>query len=126
MFGTAGRRLSVVVAVAFIVTALFAAPSGAAGSQTVRCKGNGDFCGATVSIAGGASNRVVTIQLTDTDFKRIGVRVIPAASRGAFSITRASFRQGGSVYRFTLNAVSANPRTARIILLFAAANSVPS
>ncbi len=126
MFGTAGRRLSVVVLVALIVTALSAAPSGAAGSNTVRCIGNADFCGATVSIAGGASNRVVTVLLTDTNFKRIGVRVIPAASRGAFSITRASFRLGGSEYRFTLNAVRGNPRTARIILLFAASNSVPS
>lgn len=126
MSGTIGRRLSVVVLVAFIVTALFAAPSGAAPGKTVRCIGNGDFCGATVSIAGGASNRVVTILLTDTNFKRVGVRVIPAASKGAFSISRASFRLGGSEYRFTLNAVRANPRNARILLLFAASNSVPS
>jgi len=97
-----------------------AASAGAAGSQTVRCVGNADFCGATVSIAGGASNRVVTINLTDTDFARVAVRVIPSSSRGAFSISNASFRTGGSQYRFTLNAVRANPPRARIILLFAA------
>ena len=126
MFGTARRRLSVVVMATSMAAAVAAAPAGAAGTQSVRCVGNADFCGATVSIAGGASNRVVTILLTDTNFKRIGVRVIPGASRGAFSITKASFRLGGSEYRFTLNAVRANPRSARIILLFAASNSVPS
>ena len=126
MFGTARRRLSVVVMATSMAAAVAVAPAGAAGTQSVRCVGNADFCGATVSIAGGASNRVVTILLTDTNFKRIGVRVIPGASRGAFSITKASFRLGGSEYRFTLNAVRANPRSARIILLFAASNSVPS
>lgn len=103
--------------------ALAASPAGAAGSQTVTCVGTADFCGATVSIAGGASNRVVTINLTDTNLKRVGIRVIPSASRGAFSISKASFRLGGSQYRFTLNAVRANPRRARIILLFAAGSS---
>ncbi len=97
-----------------------AAPAGAAGAQTVRCKGTGDFCGATVSLAGGASNRRVTVNLTDTDFRLVGVRVIPATSRGAFSISHGSFRLGGSQYRFTLNAVRSNPRGARIVLLFAA------
>ena len=135
MPGTSRRRL----VAAFILSALVAAilivaPAGAAGAggaggaggpTTIRCIGNADFCGATVNIAGGASNRVITILLTDTDFSRVGVRVIPGASRGAFSITRASFRLGGSQYRFTLNAVKANPRSARIILLFAAASSVP-
>ncbi len=97
-----------------------AAPAGAAGQQTVRCKGTGDFCGATVSLAGGASNRRVTVNLTDTDFRLVGVRVIPASSKGAFSISHGSFRLGGSQYRFILNAVRSNPRGSRIILLFAA------
>ncbi|MGO9976983.1 MAG: hypothetical protein ACLP01_30120 [Solirubrobacteraceae bacterium] len=96
------------------------ATAGASGTQSVKCIGNGDFCGASISIAGGASNKVVSVFLTDTDFVRVGVRVIPAASRGAFSISHASFTTGGSVYRFTLNAVRGNPTGARIILLFAA------
>ncbi len=125
MFAIARRWLPAVV-LALVAAALVAAPAGAAGRRTVRCLGNADFCGATVSIAGGASNRVITIMLTDTNFRRIGVRVIPSVSRGAFSITRASFLLGGSEYRFTLNAVRANPRRARIILMFAAANSVPA
>ena len=53
-------------------------------------------------------------------WKNVGVRVIPDQSRGAFSITKASFKTGGSVYQFTLNAVKSNPKGARIILLFAA------
>lgn len=119
------HRLRAHHVVPVLVTSIFAAalaasPAGAANAQPVKCVGTADFCGATVSIAGGASNRVVTINLTDTNFRRVGVRVIPGTSRGAFSISKASYRLGGSQYRFTLNAVRANPRRARIILLFAA------
>jgi hypothetical protein len=103
-----------------LLAALVAAPSAGAAGQTVKCKGNGDFCGASVSIAGGASNRVVTINLTDTDLKRVATRVIPAASKGAFSISKAKYKSGGSQYQFTLNAVQSNPKGARIILLFSA------
>jgi hypothetical protein len=98
--------------------AIAAVPASAAG-KTVRCVGNGWFCGATVSLAGGASDRKVTINLTDTDFSRVAVRVTPGSSRGAFSISNAGFQLGGSQYRFTLNAVKSNPKNARIILLFA-------
>jgi hypothetical protein len=114
------RQVLPIFVASVFAAALAASPAGAASSQTVRCVGTADFCGATVSIAGGASNRVVTINLTDTNFKRVGIRVIPSSSRGAFSISKASFRLGGSQYRFTLNAVRANPPRARIILLFAA------
>jgi hypothetical protein len=103
-----------------LALAFMAAPAGADKPQSVKCVGTGDFCGATVSIAGGASNRVVTVRLTDTDFSRVAVRVIPGTSKGAFSISKASFRLGGSAYRFTLSAVRSNPRGARIVLLFAA------
>jgi hypothetical protein len=126
MLRTRRRTATAVILAALMAVALIVAPAGAAGGKTVRCIGNGDFCGATVSIAGGGGNKVITIELTDTDFKRIGVRVIPPASRGAFSITRVSFLLGGSLYRFTLNAAQGNPRSARIILLFAAADSVPA
>lgn len=114
------RWLSTVLAAGVIAGLGASSSAGAASSSAVKCVGTGDFCGATVSIAGGASNRVVTINLTDTNFKRIGVRVFPSASKGAFSITNASFMTGGSVYRFTLNAVKSNPKGARIVLLFAA------
>ena len=109
-----------VVSACLVLAAVLALPAGAAKTQTVSCKGTADFCGATVSIAGGASNKVVTVNLTDTNFRRIAVRVIPGQSKGAFNISKASFRLGGSQYRFTLNAVQSNPKGARIILLFAA------
>jgi hypothetical protein len=116
---TLRRALPLAVVGALAAAALSAGPAGAA-SQTVRCVGTADFCGATVSIAGGASNRVVTVNLTGTNLRRIAVRVFPSSSRGAFSISRASYRLGGSQYRFTLNAVRGNPRRSRIVLLFAA------
>ena len=115
-----GRHVVTAAILTTLVGAFAAAPAGAASTQSVKCVGTADFCGASVSIAGGASNKVVSIQLTDTDFSRVGLRVIPSASRGAFSISKAGFTLGGSVYRFTLSAVSSNPKGARIILLFAA------
>ncbi len=113
------RRIPTAVAGALAASAVLAAPALADKPQTVKCVGTGDFCGATVSLHGGASNRVVTVKLTDTDFKRVGTRVFPGASRGAFNISKGSFREGGSVFRFTLNAVQSNPKNARIVLLFA-------
>lgn len=112
--------LLLVLIAALLVAALASGTAGAAGNQTVKCVGSADFCGATVSIAGGASNKVITVNLTDTNFSRVGIWVIPNTSKGAFGISKASFRLGGSQYRFTLNAVKANPRRARIILLFSA------
>ena len=69
-------------------------------------------------IGGGAHNRLVTITLTDTNFDISGVWAIPAKSAGKFKITHAAFRQGGSEYRFTLNAEPKNPSRARILMLF--------
>ena len=114
-----GRHITA-LATALTVAVVVALPAAAAPNPIVRCVGTGDFCGATVTIAGGASNRHVTVHLTDTDLRLVAVRAIPASSRGAFSITHPSYRLGGSVARFTLNAVKANPPGARIILLFAA------
>ncbi len=108
------------VSACLVLTAVIALPAGAANKQTVSCKGTADFCGATVSIAGGASNKVITVRLTDTNLSRVATRVIPGSSKGAFNISKAHFALGGSEYIFTLNAVKANPKRARIILLFAA------
>jgi hypothetical protein len=112
----------VVAAVAISLASV--ATSSAAGTRAVRCVGTGDYCAATVSIAHGAVNRRVTVNLTDTDVKLAKVTVRPPASKGAFEISRASYRLGGSQYRFTLNAVRGNPRGARIVLIFAAGASV--
>jgi hypothetical protein len=117
---TAGGGVAAAVAMSLTLTAT----SAAAAKGSVRCVGTGDYCAATVSIAHGARNRVVTVNLTDTDLKRVKVVVRPPASRRAFNISKASYRAGGSQYRFTLNAVRANPPGARIILVFAAGGSV--
>jgi hypothetical protein len=117
------KQLLMWVPLGTLVAVLAAVGSaGAAGRQTVRCVGTADYCGATVSIAGGATNRVVTVALTDTTLKLVGVRAVPTSSVTRFKITKASFRLGGSQYRFTLNAQRGNPRRSRIVLLFAAGN----
>src|ERR1700744_4105091 len=112
------------VAAAVVMSSAFAATSAAAGTRAVRCVGTADYCSATVSIAHGARNRVVKVKLSDTNLKLVKVTVRPAASKDAFDISKASYRLGGSQYRFTLNAVRANPRGARIVLIFATGGSV--
>lgn len=122
---TIGRlsRYSLAAAVAMGLLTAVPASAAAPSRQTVKCVGTADFCGATVSIAGGASNKQVTVTLTDTDLKLVSVQAIPSSSKGAYSISKASYRTGGSQYRFTLSAVKANPKGARIVLLFAAGSS---
>jgi hypothetical protein len=110
------RAIAAGAAVALAVPV--AAPARSARARTVRCVGTGDFCAATVAIAGGAVNRVITIELADTDFHRIGIQVFPRASAHRFAINRASYRRGGAEYRFTLNAARSNPPRSRIVLLF--------
>jgi hypothetical protein len=105
--------------VAALVAALAAGPAGAARVQRVRCVGTADYCGATLSIGGGVTNRPVTVVLTDTDLSLVGVYAIPGKARRGFTISNASFRAGGSQYRFTLNALRSNPRGSRLVLLFA-------
>jgi hypothetical protein len=98
-------------------------PAGAAGSQSVRCKGTADYCGATVNIGGGVTKRVVTVRLTDTNLQLVGAYAVPGNKRRGFTISNASFRTGGSVYRFTLDALKSNPRGTRLVLLFAAGSA---
>jgi hypothetical protein len=76
------------------------------------------MCSASVSLAGGASNKLVRIELPGTSWRAPSVRVTPASSRGAYSITRARFASGGSEYRFTLSAVRSNPRGSRLTFTF--------
>src|SRR5882757_5139274 len=97
------RPLALVVLAALIGALTIAGPAGASRNQSVRCVGAADYCGATVSIAGGAKNRIVSVNLTSTNLRLIRVWGLPARS-SAFKISGAGFRLGGSVYRFTLNA----------------------
>ena len=106
---------------------LTALPAGAAGSQTVRCRGTADFCGATVSLPGRFSDRKMTIELTDTDFgpQPVAVRVIPNAARGSYVVSKPAFEEGGSLYVFTLSSSRPNPRNARLIFTFSAGARQP-
>jgi hypothetical protein len=120
---SARTRMGLAVGAVLTLTAVAAAiPAGAAGSRAVKCRGTADFCGATVSLAGGVSHRKVTIQLTDTDFgsKPVAVRAIDTTSSSSYAISKAGFTEGGSIYVFTLNAAKSNTHHARLVLLFAA------
>jgi hypothetical protein len=99
---------------------LLMAGSAAASARTVRCVGTADSCGATVSIAGGAKTRQVTVRLTHKNLQLVRVSAIPAKSRKAVSLSNASYRSGGSRYRVTVHSAKATPRGARIVLIFAA------
>jgi hypothetical protein len=92
--------------------------TGAGKTTTVRCRGTERACSATVSLAGGASNRLVRIELPGTSWRSPSVSVTPASSRGAYSISGARFALGGSEYRFTLSAVRGNPRGSHLTLRF--------
>jgi hypothetical protein len=102
------------------LAAAFAPSSAMAASRstTVRCRGTERMCSASVSLAGGASNKLVRIQLPGTSWRAPTMRVTPRSSRGAYSVTRAGFVSGGSEYRFTLSAVRGNPRGARLTFTF--------
>jgi hypothetical protein len=103
----------------FLAAAIAAGGANAAGkAQAVTCRGSEQTCQASVSLAGGASNKPVKVELPGTSWRRPSVRVTPASSRGAYSISRARFALGGSEYLFTLNAVKANPRGSRLTLTF--------
>jgi hypothetical protein len=110
-----------------VLGVLTALPAGATGNRTVKCHGTADFCGATVSLAGGFSNRKVTVELTDTDFgpRPVAVRVISSAGRESYLISSPKFEEGGSLYVFTLSSAKANPSNARLILLFSAGTKQP-
>jgi hypothetical protein len=111
--------LSMCLSGACVVFAL--APGSATGASkttTVKCRGSERVCSANVSLAGGASNRLVRIELPGTSWRSPSVRVTPTSLRGAYSISRARFALGGSEYRFTLNAVRSNPRGSRLTLTF--------
>jgi hypothetical protein len=117
LFSTAG------VALACATTLASAAPALGAGKQTVRCVGGGDFCTASVGIADGADDKVVTVRLTDTDLRLVEVTALNALTERSYAIDDASTRRGGSQFRFTLDAPKANPTGARLVLQFAAGRS---
>lgn len=114
------RKATAVGALAGAATLATAVPSLAAGKQAVRCVGSADYCTATVRIAGGATDKVVTVNLTATDLRLVKLTALDALADRPYVITGSAMRRGGSQYRFTLTAAEANPKRARIVLQFAA------
>ena len=88
----------------------------------VRCRGTASVCRARVSLAGGASNKRVTIRLTDTDLRLVSVRPNRRSMRGAYGLSDQRLTRGGSRYRFTLNAVQTIRRGSYLTLTFRALN----
>ena len=88
----------------------------------VRCRGGASVCRARVSLGGGASNKRVTIRLTDSDLRLVSVRPNRRALRGAYGLSNHQLTEGGSEYRLTLNAVQTIPRGSYLTLTFRALN----
>jgi hypothetical protein len=78
-------------------------------TQIVRCQGTANNCKAKVSIAGGASNRPVVIQLPGVDLGLTSVKPSSSTLAGAYDVSNQHFRQGNSEYAFTLSAPQAAP-----------------
>src|SRR5262249_17843933 len=64
----------------------------------VRCRGGRDSCRARVRLAGGASNKRVVVELSDTDLRLVSVRPNRRSLRGAYGLFGNRLREGGSQY----------------------------
>ena len=80
--------------------------------EAVRCRGHADSCRARVSLAGGASNKKVVIDLTDSDLRLVSVRPNRRTLRDAYGLFGQRLRAGGTRYAFRLNAVQSIRRGA--------------
>ncbi|HMJ01417.1 MAG TPA: hypothetical protein VK506_00665 [Conexibacter sp.] len=121
MRSTTHRRRALGALLAAAVAALLALPAAAsaAGSATAVCRGGDSTCLATFSLAGGASNKRLTVELPGTNLKLVAHVVTPHWVAGAYSLSRGRYSLGGSVYTTTLNAVQSIPRGAKLRLEFA-------
>ena len=113
----ASRRLAGALLTA---AALAGATASGASAKTVSltCHGGGSSCSATISLAGGASNKKLKIALSDTDLKLVGVSAKPSNVKGAYNLSKAGYSLGGSLYTVTLNAVQSIPKGATLTLRF--------
>lgn len=88
------------------------------GSSTVRCRGDSEGCTARVSLTGGASNKRVTIRLTDSDLRLVSEKPNRRSLIGSYGLSRHVLREGGSEYAFTLNAVQGIPANSYLTFRF--------
>ncbi len=89
------------------------------GTQVVKCRGSARSCQAKINLAGGAHNRKIVIQLTDTDFSLRSIKAPPRRKHAAYSLTNGHFIQGGSKYVVTLNAARSSRPGSQLTLRFA-------
>jgi hypothetical protein len=74
-----------------------------------------------VSLAGGASDKKVVIDLTDTDLRLVSVRPNRRSLRGAYGLSDPRLRRGGSQYVVRLGAVQSIRRGAYLTFTFRSA-----
>jgi hypothetical protein len=111
-------RSAVAALATCMIAGTLAATAGAAGSATATCRGSANLCEATFSLAGGASNKRLTVQIPGTNLRLLAVNATPAYVRGAYRLFGGHFTTGGSVYTANLDAVSDIPAGARLIMTF--------
>ena len=115
-----GSRRALIVVMAAALGGTLAAPAAAQVSE--RCVGTPTVCEATFSMAGGASNKQITVRLPGTNLRLLSVNATPGFVHGAYILSRRRFSAGGSVFTATLDAVQGMPRNARLTLMFALLN----
>jgi pimeloyl-ACP methyl ester carboxylesterase len=86
----------------------------------VPCRGGSSFCRARVDLAGGASDKRVTIRLSDPDLRLVSVRPNRRSLRGDYGLSEHRLRRGGSRYLVTLDAAQSIPRNSHLTLTFRA------
>lgn len=94
-----------------------AAVGATAPATTVRCTGTATSCTATVSLAGGASNERVVIQLPQAGMRVKSLRPTSADLDGSYLISDQSSYAGGHKYAFTMSAAEA-PRGSALKVRF--------
>ncbi|MBM3635122.1 MAG: hypothetical protein FJW99_07535 [Actinobacteria bacterium] len=89
----------------------------------VKCLGDDNVCTANISLKGGASNKLVKVQLPGTDLKlsRGAKAVVPATNKGAYGMSGGKYTTGGSIYQFSLNAVESIGKGSWLALTFRSA-----
>lgn len=91
----------------------------AAGSQTVVCKGSEARCTATISLAGGASDKKIRVELPGTsELRLISVSATPSYAAGAYDLYDPGYSLGGSLFTSKLSAVKSLPKGAKLRLRF--------
>jgi hypothetical protein len=111
-------RAAAAVVAATALAAATAGPASAGGSATATCQGSDVICEATFNLAGGASDKKLTVRLPGTNLRLLATNATPGFVHGAYLLSGARFSVGGSVYTATLDAVQGIPRGARLILTF--------